>query len=344
MGKFIMGNYYLTPFPAGEFDGVITDPPYAGAIKNRLNEQSFDTDLFMQKTDEETKDVSFLITFCNFLNAVDFVVASRRTKWMYHTVQIWDKRPTATLPLGEGGPRRHTEYILYFKKGTKAESFKYKFLTGDVKAEGYARSSIGIGGMYQEKGRKGADVMPALSRYDDVLTIDEIEGMDVQQEGIQVAQFTGKKVDTSDKRKDTPRVKTDFVVAASGDIIKQVIVSQSQKLHQVHKPQEFSYYFSKIVGGTSKYVLDPFCGSTSLLTAFKNGVGVDLKDWRSGEQYMLEKKEIEVEGEARAARKAAKASEGGVLEAKHDNKFSLGVLHPSTRLHAKLSETYRTGR
>jgi hypothetical protein len=178
-----------------------------------------------------------------------------------------------------------------------------------------------------------------------VLTFDEIDGMAGQQEALPLSQFTGKKINPGDKSKTAPRVTTDFVEAANGDIIPQVIVSPRQKIHQVHKPPEFSYYFSKLIGGTSKYILDPFCGSTSLLTAFKKSVGVDLKDWRSGEQYIIEKQQIAAEAAERASRKVAKEElieEGSSLEAKRDtNKLRLGWIRPAPRMHARLLQAKR---
>ena len=279
---FIKGNYFLTDYPEGEFDGVVSDPPYKDSIKGKLNEQDFDADLYFKKTDKETKPTAFLITFCNFVNAVKFVNAANKTKWYFHTVQIWDKRPTAN-PISKSLPRKHTEFILYFKKETNKNPFAYKFLTGEVREEGYERGSMFSSGLQREEGRKGTDIKPALSRYDDVLTYDEIEGMGGV---LPVSQFSGRKVGEG---KTAPHAMTDFVEAANGDIVRQVIVTPSQKLHAANKPPEFSYYFSTLIGGTGKYVIDPFCGSGNLLTAFKNSVGMDLKDWRSGVQYKAEK-------------------------------------------------------
>jgi DNA modification methylase len=128
------------------FDGVITDPPYKGAIKGKLGEKEFDFDLFMQKTDSETSSNSFLIIFTNFICAVDYVNASRKTNWEYHTVVNWDKRPIRTW-IAWSYPLRVSEYILFFKKG----NFQFNFRKG-TEVPGYKRSKFG--GSLKETGQK----------------------------------------------------------------------------------------------------------------------------------------------------------------------------------------------
>lgn len=49
------------------------------------------------------------------------------------------------------------------------------------------------------------------------------------------------------------------------------------RVHPTQKPDEWSQLLAKIVGPGR--VLDPFCGSGALLTAFPDSVGVDLKVW-----------------------------------------------------------------
>jgi DNA modification methylase len=53
---------------------------------------------------------------------------------------------------------------------------------------------------------------------------------------------------------------------------------KSERVHPTQKPKGMSEMIAKIVG-EERRVLDPFCGSGSLLSAFPNGLGVDLKDW-----------------------------------------------------------------
>lgn len=127
MKKFILGNYFDLNFE-DKFDGVITDIPYKNCIKNKLNEQNFDLEKFMIKTDNETKNNSFLITFVNFLNAIDLINISKKTNWKFHTYQIWNKNPCRTW-ISWNIPLRTTEFIIYFKKN----NFKFSFKNGLIK-------------------------------------------------------------------------------------------------------------------------------------------------------------------------------------------------------------------
>ena len=113
--KFIYSDYFKIKFNK-QFDGIITDIPYKGSIPNKLGEDRFSFESFLKKTEKETKENAFLITFTNFLCAADLIAVSKKTKWKYHTHQIWDKQPTRTW-VSWGHPLRHTEYIIYFKKG-----------------------------------------------------------------------------------------------------------------------------------------------------------------------------------------------------------------------------------
>jgi DNA modification methylase len=135
--QFMQANYFNTEFKVGVFDGIITDIPYKGAIKNKLNEENFDFQEFMRKSDNEVKENGFLITFANFLCCNDLISASIGTNWKFHTIQIWNKEPIRSW-ISWSLPLRHTEYIIYFKKG----NFKFSFKDGTIK-EGYNRSSFG---------------------------------------------------------------------------------------------------------------------------------------------------------------------------------------------------------
>lgn len=55
--------------------------------------------------------------------------------------------------------------------------------------------------------------------------------------------------------------------------------SPKNKIHPTQKPIEFSTMFKNVIGNPNGIILDPFCGSGSLLHAFPNGIGVDVKDW-----------------------------------------------------------------
>jgi len=134
--KFIQNNFFTLKFP-DLFDGVVTDPPYKRTIPNALGEAAFDNLDFLKKADSITKDDAFLITFCNFLNATDLKALAAQTNWKFCTHQIWDKRPTRTW-IAWTRPLRHTEYILYFIKG----SYKLDFRTGVTKPP-VKRSSFG---------------------------------------------------------------------------------------------------------------------------------------------------------------------------------------------------------
>lgn len=54
--------------------------------------------------------------------------------------------------------------------------------------------------------------------------------------------------------------------------------SDQHKIHPTQKPKKFSKMFKQIIGDVES-VLDPFCGSGSLLHAFPTAIGLDIKDW-----------------------------------------------------------------
>lgn len=51
------------------------------------------------------------------------------------------------------------------------------------------------------------------------------------------------------------------------------------KIHPTQKPTEFSSMFKQVLGQPDGIILDPFCGSGSLLKAFNNSIGIDVKNW-----------------------------------------------------------------
>jgi len=51
------------------------------------------------------------------------------------------------------------------------------------------------------------------------------------------------------------------------------------KIHPTQKPTEFSSMFKQVLGNPEGIILDPFCGSGSLLHSFSNSIGIDVKDW-----------------------------------------------------------------
>lgn len=120
-----------------QYDGIITDIPYVGAIKNKLNEENFDMLKFLKKTDKETPDNSFLITFCNMRCLLDLVELLKQTNWKFHTYQIWNKEPARSW-ISYSMPLRTCEFILYLKKG----KFKFNFTTGILKPK-VKRNSFG---------------------------------------------------------------------------------------------------------------------------------------------------------------------------------------------------------
>jgi len=66
----------------------------------------------------------------------------------------------------------------------------------------------------------------------------------------------------------------------SQEMFEEIVTWRSprQKVHPTQKPVEASEMFATIVG-KDKLVLDPFCGSGALLSAFPNSMGIDLKQW-----------------------------------------------------------------
>lgn len=143
--RFIKGDYFSLEL--GEFDGIITDIPYKGAIPGKLGEAEFDFGRFVEKAWREIKDDGFLISFTNFLYAVDLINSARAAGFTYRACQIWDKRPTRTW-ISWSLPIRHTEFIIYLLKG----DFKFDFRDGTIKP-GVSRSSFG-GDMRRVEGRE----------------------------------------------------------------------------------------------------------------------------------------------------------------------------------------------
>jgi len=135
--KFIQTNYFNYDTCNNLFDGVITDIPYKNAIKNKLNEQNFDLLAFLLKTDKDTKNNAFLITFVNFQCLSDLKFLSDKTNWKFHTYQIWNKEPIRNW-ISWSFPLRTVEFIGYFKKG----NYKYSFKDGTIK-EKYNRNTFG---------------------------------------------------------------------------------------------------------------------------------------------------------------------------------------------------------
>lgn len=119
-------DYFHTSFDS-LFDGIITDIPYKHSIDHVLNEECFDLQHFMVKTDNDTQENAFLITFCNLMCLKDLMNLSVQTHWKFHTYQIWNKEPCRTW-LSWTMPLRIVEFIAYFKKG----EFKFCFKNGQV--------------------------------------------------------------------------------------------------------------------------------------------------------------------------------------------------------------------
>jgi DNA modification methylase len=137
---FIQTDYF-TYHPANRFDGIVTDIPYKGAISHKLGEESFSIDAFLEKTNQDTQDNAFLITFCNFLCVADIMgwlnKQTNKQTWQYHCYGIWNKEPNRTW-IAWSYPLRSVEFILFLKKG----NFQYCFKDGSVQLP-YHRSSFG---------------------------------------------------------------------------------------------------------------------------------------------------------------------------------------------------------
>jgi DNA modification methylase len=317
---FVNDNYFTYEFPPGTFDGIVTDPPYPGAIKNVLGEEFFDFDAFMKKTDNETKQTAFLITFSNFLSAVDFINASRATNWVFYTIQIWDKRKTNFI--SSSMPLRSTEYILYFRKGpgkSKANRFKFTFATG-VKGDPYNRKTFGAG-LAKEAAKKmkySTGMYAEMFSTQDFLERDPhfSQNPDIDLEPLDIGQ-------TIIDDKSPPR--------------------DPNKIHPTQKPNEFSYYFAHVVGGAEeKSVLDPFCGSGNLLKAFPNAFGVDITDWRDGTAYVEfnKKKAQEIEErKARSTQRKVLKEKGQVEEEESEEMESEGEENETRRNKKKRSSS-----
>ena len=117
--KFLLGNCFeilSNPQFKHYFDGIFTDIPFKNTIKGKLGEKDFKFENFFKMADYTTKKVSFLISFCNFLNALDLVNFGRQYGWKFHTIIVRDKSPNRTW-IHWSHPLRHTEYIIFLKRG-----------------------------------------------------------------------------------------------------------------------------------------------------------------------------------------------------------------------------------
>ena len=135
--KFIQSDYFALDLGTKTFNGAIVDYPYKDCIKGQLGEKEFSIDAMMRKLARETRDDGFLICFSNEKNIFDLRLFAKDAGWMYKTMIIWNKR-NARSPPSWSRPLHHTEFVLFFAKG----SFVFNFQNG-VKGEPYKRKKMG---------------------------------------------------------------------------------------------------------------------------------------------------------------------------------------------------------
>jgi len=66
------------------------------------------------------------------------------------------------------------------------------------------------------------------------------------------------------------------------EVINPRVPRGKTRIHPTQKPTELSEMFARVVGAESR-VLDPFCGSGALISAFPNALGIDLQAWWASE-------------------------------------------------------------
>jgi len=97
MRQLIKGNCYsILDKCSNHFDGIITDIPFKGAIKNKLNEEIFSFDKFLSFAKRVIKNNGFLISFCNLKCLIDLVNFGKKYGFIDKTYQIWNKEPLRT--------------------------------------------------------------------------------------------------------------------------------------------------------------------------------------------------------------------------------------------------------
>jgi len=248
--KFLKQDFF-TWQTTEKFDGVISDPPYKNAIKEALNEQQFNVLGFLHKADQLTSKNGFLIVFTNFAMTYDLRHFAKNTNWHFHTYMIWDKAPTQSW-IAWSLPLRSVEFVLFFNKKKSVSDknyFKFNFRDGSVKA-GVNRSSFG-GGL---KATSKNDRKTSQGTYPELLDKRRYDALKIP--GLNHL--------------------TDY------DSLPSVVplhlhYNQGEKPHFTPKPKKFSYLFRQIVG--NKKVLDPFCGTSNLLSSFSNATGIDIRNW-----------------------------------------------------------------
>lgn len=159
---FILNDYFSINFNKAQFDGIITDIPYKGCLTDKLGEREFSFNKFLKKTFEETKSDSFLITFANFLCAIDLINIGRKIGWKFHTYLIWNKLPTRNW-ISWSFPLRHIEFIMFFNKG----SFKFSFKTGEI-TQPYKRKSFG--GILKDQNKQNSNKF-AYKMFSEIIEI-----------------------------------------------------------------------------------------------------------------------------------------------------------------------------
>ncbi len=140
INKLVLGDCFIVlsdPRFEHYFDGVFTDIPFKNTIKGKLGEKEFTFEKFFELANFTTKKVSFLISFCNYLNSIDLVNYGRQYGWEFHTILIRDKSPNRSW-ISWNRPLRHTEYIIFLRQG----NYKFSFKDGTVKKRPN-RSSFG---------------------------------------------------------------------------------------------------------------------------------------------------------------------------------------------------------
>ena len=263
--KAMRGNYLDIAFEQGEFDGIITDGPTRGAIKN--------FNAFMAKAFNDTRPYGFMIVLTSMFDVPYLVYAGNAAGWKLHEKQIW----AVNVMTDKSGKlntshvtRDDVQFILYFSKGVipPGQPKIFTWWKG-LMISAYKRTPRSGGG-FSMKPFEGKYSFPI---YDEIL--DDAIHLDKERTSPTYGQAK-------------PQAETKY---QDGTIVP---ILRFEKIDPIEKPIEFSWLFKQIISGVivpkelrkqkkktsnearpvEKFILDPYMGKGNLLVAFPNSIGI----------------------------------------------------------------------
>ena len=240
--------------PDNSINTVITDPPYT-SFRNKIGEnaiqdKSFNLNEFCDEIIRLLNPKGIFISFCSIHLMKDYFKFFEG-KLRFRCEQIWDKRPIRTW-ISYGLPLRHIEYIVYFGEG------ELDFSKGEQK-KGYKRQQFGGNLKETEKNPKNF----SSGQYEQFVNI---------------LNFKSPSLNRGNKKNKTLLNSNQNSLNGILNLQLNSKINKRRSSHPTQKPPEFSDYFKKIIKKPGK-VLDPCCGTGSLICSFKNALGIDINQW-----------------------------------------------------------------